>query len=89
MLEKLAQPQHRLNPLLSAKPASALFKEAKERQPDYNSILQMHFKINGRRVDDRKNEYWAFYLNGKMAQIGAGSYQLKNGDKIEWKIETY
>ena len=46
-------------------------------------------EINGRRVDDRKNEYWAFYLNGKMAQIGAGSYQLKNGDKIEWKIETY
>ena len=34
-------------------------------------------------------EFWAFYINGKMSNVGAGSYKLKDGDKIEWKIERY
>ena len=36
-----------------------------------------------------KKEFWAFYVNGKQSTVGAGGYQLKNGDKIEWKIEKY
>jgi hypothetical protein len=46
-------------------------------------------EINGIVASDAKKEYWAFYINGKMAEVGAGSYILKNGDKIEWKIEKY
>ena len=46
-------------------------------------------EINGRRADDSKKEYWSFYLNGKISAVGAGSYLLKNEDKIEWKIEKY
>ena len=46
-------------------------------------------EINGRKADDSKKEFWSFYVNGKMSLVGAGSYLLKNGDKIEWKIETY
>ena len=34
-------------------------------------------------------EFWAFYVNGKQATVGAGSYFVKNNDTIEWKIETY
>jgi len=34
-------------------------------------------------------EFWAFYINGKMSKVGAGSYKLKDGDKIEWKVEKY
>ena len=45
--------------------------------------------INNRIADKRKHEFWAFYVNGKQAQVGAGSYVLHQGDKIEWKIETY
>lgn len=45
--------------------------------------------INGRKADDTKREYWAFYVNGKMAQVGPAEYQTKTGDKIEWKIEKY
>lgn len=45
--------------------------------------------INGREADADKKEFWSFYVNGKMAEVGAGSYELKRGDKIEWKIETY
>lgn len=40
-------------------------------------------------ADPSKKQYWAFYINGKLAIIGAGSYQLRPNDHIEWKIETY
>lgn len=46
-------------------------------------------EINGIAAQVSKKEYWAFYVNGKMAEVGAGSYKLKEGDKIEWKIEKY
>jgi Tfp pilus assembly major pilin PilA len=46
-------------------------------------------QIGSRKADDSKKEFWAFYVNGKQAETGAGSYQLQQGDHIEWKIETY
>lgn len=45
--------------------------------------------IDNRKADDAKKEFWAFYVNGKQAELGAGSYVIKNNDTIEWKIETY
>ncbi|MFH0773599.1 MAG: DUF4430 domain-containing protein [bacterium] len=45
--------------------------------------------IDGRVADSKKREFWAFYVNGKQATVGAGSYRIKNNDTIEWKIETY
>lgn len=45
--------------------------------------------INGEEALSENREYWAFYVNGKPAEVGAGSYKLKPGDKIEWKIEKY
>ncbi len=46
-------------------------------------------EINGRAADNKKKEYWAFFVNGQPATVGAGSYQLKENDQIEWKIATY
>jgi len=46
-------------------------------------------EIAGRRADAGKHEYWAFYVNGKYAQVGPAAYQTKNGDVIVWKIERY
>lgn len=46
-------------------------------------------KINLLEADDSKKQFWSFYVNGKQAPVGAGGYKLKNGDSIEWKIETY
>jgi hypothetical protein len=46
-------------------------------------------QIGSRKADDSKKEFWAFYVNGKQAEISPGSYQLQQGDHIEWKIETY
>ena len=28
-------------------------------------------------------------LNSQVAQLGAGSYVIKNGDSIKWKIANY
>ena len=46
-------------------------------------------EINGRSAEDSKKEFWAFYVNGKIAEVGAGSYILKEGDRVEWRIEKY
>lgn len=32
--------------------------------------------------------YWSFYINGEMAQVGAGTYIQKEGDLITWKYQN-
>jgi hypothetical protein len=41
--------------------------------------------INGTAGNGPK--YWTFYLNGKEASVGAGSYVTKSTDKIEWRLQ--
>jgi len=43
--------------------------------------------INGRKPGER--EFWAFYVNGKQAEVGAKDYATKTSDAIEWKLETF
>jgi hypothetical protein len=31
--------------------------------------------------------YWDYYVNGKLASVGAGAYILAGGEKVEWKLE--
>jgi hypothetical protein len=38
---------------------------------------------------DPDGEFWALYLNGEMATVGAGSLETKDGDEITWKLETF
>jgi hypothetical protein len=33
------------------------------------------------------NKYWTYYVNGRMANIGAGKYVTKGGEEIVWKFE--
>jgi hypothetical protein len=33
------------------------------------------------------NKYWTYYVNGQMANIGAGEYETKGGEEIVWKFE--
>ena len=44
--------------------------------------------IGGHEADASK-EFWAFYVNGEAAQVGAGSYEMQDGDEITWKLETF
>jgi hypothetical protein len=39
-------------------------------------------------VQPDSSHYWSFYVNGKMADVGADQYITKNGDLIEWKVES-
>ena len=32
--------------------------------------------------------YWAFYVNGQYASVGADAYTAKSGDMIDWKYEV-
>jgi len=45
--------------------------------------------IDGRAADSSKNEFWELVVNGASSQVGAGSYTVQDGDKIEWRISTY
>lgn len=45
--------------------------------------------INGREANATKHEYWAFYVNGKLAGVGPADYQTHKSDMILWKIATY
>lgn len=45
--------------------------------------------INNRMADSSKNEFWEMIINGKSAEVGAGSYQVNDGDQIEWKISKF
>lgn len=42
-------------------------------------------EVNGVKPD--RDEFWAFYVNGKSSNVGAGSYTPKDGDSLEWKLE--
>lgn len=43
--------------------------------------------INGMTNSD--SQYWMFYVNGELAPVAADQYASKNGDKIEWRYETF
>lgn len=45
--------------------------------------------INGRQAAAGKKEFWALYVNDKLADVGAGTYIVQPNDQIQWKIETY
>lgn len=42
--------------------------------------------ING--VTPSKEQFWGFYVNGKSSNVGAGQYQSKVDDQIEWRLDT-
>ncbi|MCF4122589.1 DUF4430 domain-containing protein [Antribacter sp. KLBMP9083] len=45
--------------------------------------------IGGRAADDAAKEFWALYVDGAMATVGAGSLVTTTGQEITWKLETY
>ncbi len=43
--------------------------------------------IDGQKPEGR--QFWAFYVNGAQASVGAKDYTTKTGDQIEWRLEAY
>ena len=44
--------------------------------------------INGLEADS-SSQYWAFYVNGELANLGAGNFTAEAGDSIEWRLEEF
>jgi outer membrane lipopolysaccharide assembly protein LptE/RlpB len=51
----------------------------------YENMGEFIETINGLKPDNK--HFWAFYINGQMAEVGAGQYQSKDGDVLEFKLE--
>ncbi|MCO1338678.1 hypothetical protein BJH93_07210 [Kocuria polaris] len=45
--------------------------------------------INGRVADEDAKEFWALYVDGEFAQVGAGSLETEDGQEIQWKLDTF
>ena len=52
---------------------------------EYAGIGEYVVSIDGGAPDSK--HFWAFYVNGKQAEVGAGAYVTKISDVIEWKLE--
>lgn len=50
----------------------------------YSGIGEFVESIDGIKPDSQ--HFWEFILNGKSSNVGASSYTLKDGDKIDWKL---
>jgi|GEM_PF-1344330 len=90
----------RVQPTVTVAPLVSEFSYKGEAGKDALTILKEKTKveqaasglvvsINGRKADDKKHEFWAFYVNKKFASVGPADYQTKDTDTIDWKIETY
>lgn len=47
----------------------------------------MMTELHGISQDEGNNQYWMYYVNGEMAEVGIGDYEAKEGDKIEFRFE--
>lgn len=48
------------------------------------SPFDKNVKLSTEQVNESTWKYWQFFVNGKMANVGAGNYTLKAGDEIAW-----
>lgn len=53
---------------------------------EYSGLGIMIESIGGIKNGDA-GKYWIYYVNGQMASVSADKYQLKAGDKVEFKFE--
>lgn len=65
--------------------ALALLKKHATAQTKHYSFGDQVTTING--VKGVGPKYWTFYINGKMAQVGAGAYATKATDTLTWKLQ--
>lgn len=45
--------------------------------------------ICGYTADEDANEFWALYVDGEQAMVGAGALETEDGQEITWKLETF
>jgi hypothetical protein len=45
--------------------------------------------IDGVEGGSNGSDWWIFYVNGELADRGAGVFPLQAGDKVEWRLGRY
>lgn len=48
------------------------------------SPFEKNVTLSTEQVNESTWKYWQFFVNGKMANVGAGNYTLKAGDEVAW-----
>jgi hypothetical protein len=71
---------------VEGKTALELLKASHNVETKQFSFGEMVISIDGVTPDPNK-AFWAFYVNGKMSDVGASTYVTKSSDVIEWKLE--
>ena len=65
--------------------ALSLLRKHADVQVKHYSFGDMVVAINGSVGNGPK--YWTFYVNGKMAEVGAGAYKTRDSDILMWKLQ--
>lgn len=47
----------------------------------------MMTELEGIKQDEKDSQYWMYYVNDEMADVGIGDYVPKAGDEIEFRFE--
>ncbi|MBS6106777.1 DUF4430 domain-containing protein [Anaerococcus sp.] len=47
----------------------------------------MMTELEGIKQDEKEDQYWMYYVNDEMADVGIGDYVPKAGDEIEFRFE--
>ena len=48
------------------------------------SPFNKNVTLSTEQINESTWKYWQFFVNGKMANVGAGNYTLKAGDEVAW-----
>ena len=46
------------------------------------------FVISIDQTANEDNKYWMFYIDGRLASLGADQYKTQDGENIEWRYES-
>jgi len=53
---------------------------------EFSGVGEFVLSIDDIEAEDGQN-FWAFYIDGEMAMEGASTYETKDGEKIEWRLD--
>jgi hypothetical protein len=70
---------------VEGKNALELLKSSHQVETQKFSFGEMVQSIDG--VASPATHFWAFEINGKLAEVGAGDYQTENDDTLSWKLQ--
>ena len=81
--------QHQVTQLsyhgVNGQTALALLKKHAVVATKHYSFGDMVASING--TEGAGPKYWTFYINGKEASVGAGTYITKSTDTLSWRLQ--